>query len=101
MPKTTSFTKSCNKTVALRLAQAGIYVFPCHADPANKPKFKSPITEIIRSWSEQSTTDPALIEKWWARFPDAMPAIDLGKSGLLVLDGDQPKKPEEPNGVDA
>lgn len=68
-----------NVSVALDLAQSGIAVFPCTSD-------KRPVTGIF--WRNQSTTDTRRIEQWWERWPDAIPAIDLAKSDLLVIDCD-------------
>jgi hypothetical protein len=38
---------------------------------------------------DDATTDPAIIEKWWSRRPDALPSIVTGEpSGVVVLDID-------------
>lgn len=43
----------------------------------------------LPSGLKNATTDPALITKWWTRWPDANIAIVTGKeSNLLVLDAD-------------
>ncbi|SDR29141.1 Bifunctional DNA primase/polymerase, N-terminal [Rhizobiales bacterium GAS113] len=34
------------------------------------------------------TRDPARVRRLWAKWPDAVPSIALGPSGLFVLDGD-------------
>jgi len=68
-----------NVSVALDLAQTGMAVFPCQID-------KRPCPGIF--WRNQSTTDAAKIEAWWERWPDAIPAIDLAKSDLIVIDCD-------------
>jgi hypothetical protein len=74
---------SHNLQVALKWAAAGIYVFP--AGPDKKPRVK---------WRDMSTTDPDEIKKWLERWPDALPAIDLAKSGHLILDGDRHGGPD-------
>jgi hypothetical protein len=51
-------------------------VFPCD------PKSGEPLVE----WRACSTTDIAGLEALWQRNPDAVPAIDLGKAGLLVVE---------------
>ena len=75
--------RPCNREVALRLAEAGIAVFP--AGPDKRPLLK---------WRELSSSDPKAIELWWQRWPDAVPAIDLEKSDLVVLDGDRHGGPD-------
>ena len=74
---------SCNRELAKRLAEAGIAVFP--AGPDKRP--------LLR-WRELSSSDPEAIELMWQRWPDAVPAIDLGKSDLVVLDGDRHGGPD-------
>jgi putative DNA primase/helicase len=68
-----------NHYFADKLALAGIAIFPCS-------KQKKP---FIEAWRENSTTEIGQIEEWWGKWPDALPAIDVGKSGLLILDGDR------------
>jgi hypothetical protein len=73
---------------ALRLAEAGIPVFPAtitydeeSASWGKRPRFPA--------WQQAATTDPTIIEKWWSKFPDAAPAIALGKANLVVIDPDR------------
>ena len=67
---------SRNLEVARVLAAAGCAVFPC-----------DPVTgEPLEEWRACSTTDIAGLEALWQRDPDAVPAIDLGKAGLLVVE---------------
>lgn len=80
--------------VAISLAEAGIFVFPCH--PGGE-EVKRPMPGVF--WRNQSTTDAARIDAWWRRWPDAVVGIDLAKSGLLVIDAD--RKPDRPDGVAA
>jgi hypothetical protein len=72
-----------NAALAKRLAAQGLFVFP--ANPASKRPMirwkKGPIT---------ATTDLGQIDRWWrGGWTTALPAIDLGKSGLFVLDADR------------
>lgn len=63
---------------ALKLAQAGVPVFPVSQD--RKPLVK---------WKEAATDDMAQVRRWWGRWPDAMPAMPTGAmSGISVLDVD-------------
>lgn len=65
---------------ALRLAQAGLPVFPCH------PETKAPLVE---HGLYAATTDSAQIARWWANWPAALIAVPMGEpSGLFVVDLD-------------
>jgi hypothetical protein len=67
-----------NRDWAIRLAEAGIAVFPCGAD-------KKPLVQ----WRAFSSSDADAVAQWWREHPGALPAIDLEKSDLFVLDGDR------------
>ena len=68
---------SKNLDTARALAAVGCPVFPC--DPVNeRPR--------VEDWSAASTTDVEAVEELWQRFPGSLPAIDLAKAGLLVLE---------------
>lgn len=73
-----------NLDTALDLARAGLFVFPCQP---SGPSIKSPCKGIY--WRSVSTTDEKKIYGMWAKYPDAIPGIDLAKSQLLVLDCDK------------
>jgi hypothetical protein len=75
--------RDINRDWALRLADAGIAVFPCSSD--KKPLIK---------WREFSSCDPEAIAMWWSQHPKALPGIDLEKSDLVVLDGDRHGGPD-------
>jgi hypothetical protein len=72
-----------NRDWALRLAGAGLAVFPAGADKKARVK-----------WRDASTTDAQTIAAWWAQWPESLPAIDLAKTNLLVLDGDRHGGPD-------
>lgn len=82
-----------NLETALALATAGLYVFPCKGIAGDEGK------QPLVPWRGDSTTDPDKLQRLWARFPRAVPAIDVGKSGLLVIDADAPKKEGDADGV--
>lgn len=72
-----------NLQAALFHAKAGRPVFPCGAD-------KRPLVK----WRDRATTNPAQIERWWQKWPEAMPGLPMGRaSGLAVLDLD--KRPDK------
>ena len=70
--------RDINRDWALRLAEAAIAIFPC--SPDKKP--------LVR-WRGFSSSDADAVAMWWTQFPNALPGIDLEKSGLVVLDGDR------------
>jgi len=73
-----------NLQVALKWQQAGAYVFVA------KPENKRPLVE----WRDKSTTDPDTVREWFKQWPNALPAIDLAKSGHVVIDGDRHGGPD-------
>jgi hypothetical protein len=97
MAAPSTHSKACD--VALALAGLGLYVFPCcwpdaagrcacprgHTNP--KDVGKAPLTA---HGFKDATRDPATIESWWAEWPEANVAIDLARSGLVMIDPDSP-----------
>jgi hypothetical protein len=73
-----------NLDVALDLARAGAFVFPCQSEGPNR---KQPCKGVY--WRNVSTRDEHEIRRLWSQHPDAVPGIDLAKSGLLVIDCDR------------
>jgi Bifunctional DNA primase/polymerase, N-terminal len=71
-----------NVNIALRCARAGLHVFPVSPDSRKRPTVRG-------SWRENSTTDTKTIEAWWRIRAIHLPAVDLHKAELLVLDGDR------------
>jgi len=71
-------------------ANAGIAVFPCRSrDTMSNGKLLKAKTPLVESWPRDSSSDPAVVEKMWEKYPDALIAIDCGKSNLLVVDQDR------------
>jgi hypothetical protein len=71
-----------NAQQAQALARAGHSILPTHA---GGEKVKHP---LIDRWRMQSSNAAGIINGWWLTFANAAPAIDLAKSGLLVIDAD-------------
>lgn len=69
-----------NLAAALKLAKAGLPIFPARA--SNKRPH-------VKGWPNVATTDEARLRAWWGKWPNAMPAIPTGeRSGIAVLDID-------------
>lgn len=78
---------------ALGYARRGWPVFPC--DPKTKrplvPRDKDAAGKPIENTGglRKATTDPAIIEAWWRKWPDALIGVRLGhETGLWVIDFD-------------
>jgi RecA-family ATPase len=90
-------TISAMGQVALDLAKVGLHVFPCNDCPEDKANDKAPKEGIV--WPRQATANENTIRFWWKRWPDALPAIALKNSNLIVLDPDRHEG--RPDGVAA
>jgi hypothetical protein len=79
--------RSENLRAALSLAAAEIPIFPVTVlrDATGKWKKKP----AIKAWQNVTSCDPDQIRRWWAEFPDAVPGIELGQAGLVVIDADR------------
>ena len=86
-----------NLEAARKLAAAGIPVFPAavYQQDGSDAWHKKP---LISDWQNRATTDQEQIEQWWQQHPAAQPGIELGRAGLVVLDGDRHGGPD---GVEA
>ena len=78
-----------NFRYAQKCAALGLHIFPCDANRKSLVK-----------WRAASTTDSEQISKWWRKWPDALPAIDLAKSNHVVIDGDRHGGPDGVAGVE-
>jgi len=76
----------------MALARAGLAVFPCQS---GGERAKQPMPFL--KWREASTANEQQIAAWWRKWPDAAPALDLAKCGLIVIDADR----HEHDGVEA
>lgn len=77
-------TGNVNLSAALDLARAGAFVFPAKGTGEDR---KRPCRGVF--WKQAATRDETTIREWWRRFPDAVPAINLAKSGWFVIDCDR------------
>lgn len=80
-----------NLAAALALAEAGLAIFPANGCivPTGEVPDKISKAPLVAAWRDNSTSDLKQIRRWWRKWPDALPAIDCGKSGLLVVDPDR------------
>lgn len=77
----TDFTQaSGNLQVALDLVTDGYFVIPL--GPNKRP--------LVKGWQGKASNDARQVERWWTKWPDAMPGLPSGKrNGFTVLDIDQ------------
>lgn len=74
---------------ALSYAQRGWAVFPIEEPRAgDRESGKRPLAACVPRGKDDATTDPEVINAWFARFPNANVGIALDKSGLVALDVD-------------
>lgn len=100
-PTTPEIQLTSNLAQALELAALGWFVFPCREKPGEPyrdkrtgemvtPKVKAPYWHKadLPNGKDNATTDPAIIRRWWARWPGALIGIYCEKSGIFALDID-------------
>lgn len=63
---------------ALRYARKGWPIFPCNAN-------KEP---MVGGGVKAATTDERTIRNWWAKWPEANIALNVGAAGMLLVDTD-------------
>ncbi len=79
--------RSANLDVALRIVAAGMPLFPVTVFQDHNGRWKK--KPAIRGWQHLACTDADQIGKWWSEFPQAVPGIQLGGAGLIVIDADR------------
>ena len=79
--------RGANLASALRLASAGVPVFPVRVSKGSRGEWRK--QPDIKDWQRAASTDAAIVERWWREFPDAVPGIALGRCGLVVIDPDR------------
>ncbi len=72
---------------ALNCIEKGWFIFPL------LEKEKKPDLSLAPHWSEDSSNDVEKITEWWTKNPNANIGVDLGRSGLTVLDFDDGEPP--------
>lgn len=79
---------------AMSLSVQGFRLFPC------TPNSKIPMKGWT-DWETRATDDPDEITRIWSQTPNANLGLATGPSGLVVLDFDAAKSPEEVSGIEA
>jgi bifunctional DNA primase/polymerase-like protein len=74
-----------NLDEALRMAAAGVAVHPCKWDD---PDVKKP---FVTGWKTLATNIASEVQAFWDAYPNAIPGIAMGKSGLIAIDLDVKK----------
>ena len=83
-----------NAELAAAYAARGVRVFPCRPDrfapslqrPKGDPEAKAPCSGVL--WQGVDPSDPAKVDAWWRRWPNALVGIGLGDANLVVIDVD-------------
>jgi len=82
-----------NLSAALCLALSGLSIFPARVSRNSGPNRWNKCPLVAR-WQQKATTDPQQIQKWWRHHPTAVPGIELGRAGLVVIDADRHGGPD-------
>jgi len=82
--------------LAFDLIEAGYPIFPARSvfEDDEHPE-KSP---YVDRWEQRATRNPDVIERWWTRWPTAIPAVPPGRVGCAVVDLDVHQ--DRPSGFD-
>ncbi|MGW2207153.1 bifunctional DNA primase/polymerase [Streptomyces sp. NPDC001774] len=90
---------------ATRAVAKGFHIFPCNPPGTVCPETGDNIEKLSHlitpnkrykmRWPEAATTDMARVAAWWAYSPNANIGIACKPSGLLVVDCDMPKRPNQ------
>jgi hypothetical protein len=87
-----------NLTAALELASSSIRIFPALLT-WNAAAHKFDKRPALSGWQAAAAADPEQIRTWWKQLPAAVPGIELGRGGLIVIDPD--RHPGQPDGIAA
>ncbi len=85
-----------NRDLALKLAEARLFIFPSIDKSPCVARWPERAEDISASEHGDAhflgaTRDPETIKAMWRAYPDAVPSISCGPSGVLVLDADAKK----------
>jgi hypothetical protein len=88
MRKSVSSRRTINLEIALGLATVGLPILPAGVFwNQNAARWRK--QPLVNRWQRVATCDPLQIREWWRDHPAAVPGIELGRAGLLVIDADR------------
>lgn len=76
-----------NLEIALGLATVGLPILPARVSWHSRSRWRK--QPLISQWQTVATCDLQQIREWWRVHPAAVPGIELGRAGLLVIDADR------------
>jgi hypothetical protein len=88
MKKSVSSRRAINLEIALGLATVGLPILPAGVFwNQNSARWRK--QPLVNHWQQVATGDPLQIREWWRTHPAAVPGIELGRAGLVVIDADR------------
>jgi hypothetical protein len=88
MKKSVSSRRAINLEIALGLATVGLPILPAGVFwNQNSARWRK--QPLVNQWQQVATCDSLQIREWWRAYPTAVPGIELGRAGLLVIDADR------------
>jgi hypothetical protein len=88
MHKSVSSHRTINLDIAIGLAAVGLPILPAGVFwNQNAARWRK--QPLVNRWQQVATCDPLQIREWWRDHPAAVPGIELGRAGLLVIDADR------------
>jgi hypothetical protein len=88
MHESVSSRRTINLEIALGLATVRLPILPAGVFwSQNAARWRK--QPLVNRWQQVATCDPLQIREWWRAHPAAVPGIELGRAGLLVIDADR------------
>jgi Bifunctional DNA primase/polymerase, N-terminal len=88
MKNSVSSRRAINLEIALGLASVGLPILPAGVFwNQNSGRWRK--QPLVNQWQRVATCDPLQIREWWRTHPAAVPGIELGRAGLVVIDADR------------
>jgi hypothetical protein len=88
MHKSVKSRRAINLEIAVELATVGLPILPAGVFwNQNSARWRK--QPLVNQWQKVATCDPLQIREWWRAHPAAVPGIELGRAGLLVIDADR------------
>ena len=98
---TTTDQRKTQLEAALIYAKFGIPVIPCNWKPDSEGKIRK-YTLLGKGGLYLATIDPAQIQQWWTKWPEALIGVPMGRRvGMWAVDADSKEKKGDVDGVEA